>query len=61
MKTIKLNNGNIAIIKAERIANNKVFLMFEIISQYGYWNEKYTENYSVNYYNSSEEYIKSNY
>ena len=61
MKTIYLNNGNIVFIKSERISHNKVFLMFKIINQYGYWIENLTENYSLNYYNSSTDFIKSNY
>lgn len=56
----ELSNGNLVKITSKRIAYGNAVFTYTITDKNGNWNQELTGTYPVGYYNSIEEYIKSN-
>ena len=61
MEIMKLDNGKYAVINSARYTFNKCIFTFTIYQANGLWFQKYTEYYTIGYYNSVCEYITSNF
>jgi hypothetical protein len=61
MTNLTLTNGNIAVIESTRYAFGKCIFTFQIVQKDGFWKSHHSESFSLDYYNSVEDYILSNY
>ena len=61
MKAIILSNGNYAKVNSKRYVYNKCIFSFTIYQKDRFWFESITESFSNGYYDSVENFIKTNY
>jgi hypothetical protein len=61
MKKITLSNKNIVVINSLRYASNKCIFTYSIYQINGNWKYTFCDNFNMDYYESVEDYILSNY
>ena len=61
MTNLTLTNGNFVSVQSIRYAFNKCIFTFTIYQKDGYWITEMSESFSLEYYDSVEDYILNNY